>query len=219
MSTKSGKSGGSSGAMFEPSTTKEIQQGGDMRKKPDAQAVAETGPPIEALPPPAGLLDKMVKVKDRDVTINQGDDSTGTKFLGGSVLPDFNKFILKSVMSVMADSSAKDEALKEQIMITCAALAAFKPTDEIEGMLASQAVALHVGAMECLRRAMIPQQPFEIATRMRKDGANMMRAMTDMLEALDRKRGKGPQVVRVERVVVNEGGQAIVGNVTPGVKA
>jgi hypothetical protein len=27
--------------------------------------------------------------------------------------------------------------------------------------------------------------------------------------------GKGPQVVRVERVVVHEGGQAIVGNVQP----
>jgi hypothetical protein len=40
--------------------------------------------------------------------------------------------------------------------------------------------------------------------------------MTDMLDALDRKRGKGPQVVRVERVVVHEGGQAIVGNVKGG---
>ena len=40
--------------------------------------------------------------------------------------------------------------------------------------------------------------------------------MTDMLDALDRKRGKGPQVVRVERVVVHEGGQAIVGNVQAG---
>jgi hypothetical protein len=44
----------------------------------------------------------------------------------------------------------------------------------------------------------------------------MARAMTDMLDALDRKRGKGPQVVRVERVVVHEGGQAIVGNVQGG---
>ena len=45
----------------------------------------------------------------------------------------------------------------------------------------------------------------------------MARAMTDMLDALDRKRGKGPQqVVRVERVVVHEGGQAIVGNVKGG---
>jgi hypothetical protein len=37
--------------------------------------------------------------------------------------------------------------------------------------------------------------------------------MTDMLDALDRKRGKGPQVVRVERVVVHEGAQAVIGNV------
>jgi len=44
----------------------------------------------------------------------------------------------------------------------------------------------------------------------------MARAMTDMLDALDRKRGKGHQVVRVERVVVHEGGQAIVGNVKGG---
>jgi hypothetical protein len=56
------------------------------------------------------------------------------------------------------------------------------------------------------------------ASKLRKDGANLARGMTDMLEALDRKRGKGPQVVRVERVVVNEGGQAIVGNVQPAVK-
>lgn len=41
----------------------------------------------------------------------------------------------------------------------------------------------------------------------------MSRAMTDMLDAVDRKCGKGPQVVRVGRVVVQEGGQAIVGNV------
>jgi hypothetical protein len=40
--------------------------------------------------------------------------------------------------------------------------------------------------------------------------------MTDMVDALDRKRGKGPQVVRVERVTVHQGGQAIVGNVQAG---
>ena len=37
-----------------------------------------------------------------------------------------------------------------------------------------------------------------------------------MLEALDGKRGKGPQVVRVERVTVHQGGQAIVGTVQAG---
>jgi hypothetical protein len=85
-----------------------------------------------------------------------------------------------------------------------------------EGMIAGQCVALHFGAMECLRRAILPDQHPDIASKLRKDGANLARAMTDMIEALDRKRGKGPQVVRVERVVVHEGGQAIVGNVQGG---
>ena len=34
--------------------------------------------------------------------------------------------------------------------------------------------------------------------------------MVEMCEALDRRRGKGPQTIRVERVVVQDGGQAVV---------
>lgn len=83
-------------------------------------------------------------------------------------------------------------------------------------MLAAQATAMHLSAMECFRRSIIPEQPAEIASKLRRDGANLSRGMTDMLDALDRKRGRGPQVVRVERVVVHEGGQAVVGNVTAG---
>ncbi len=97
-----------------------------------------------------------------------------------------------------------------------AALAAFKPEDEIEGMMAAQAVALHFSAMECFRRAVIRDQSFEVASKLRRDGANLCRAMTEIVEALNRKRGKGAQVVRVERVVVQDGGQAIVGAVAQG---
>ena len=86
-------------------------------------------------------------------------------------------------------------------------------------MLAAQATAMHFQAMECFRRAVLPDQHSDVAAKLRKDGANLARGMTDMLEALDRKRGKGPQVVRVERVVVHEGGQAIVGNVQAGAMA
>ena len=108
----------------------------------------------------------------------------------------------------------------EQIFAaTAAALSAvqgFAPRDPVEGMMAAQAVALHHAAMECFRRAMIPAQPFEVTDRLRRQGANRSRAMVDMAEAIDRRRGKGPQVVRVERVVVQGGGQAIVGAITPG---
>jgi hypothetical protein len=37
-----------------------------------------------------------------------------------------------------------------------------------------------------------------------------------MIDGLARKRGKGPHIVRVERVVVDDGGRAIVGAVASG---
>jgi hypothetical protein len=97
-----------------------------------------------------------------------------------------------------------------------AALNAFHATDEIEGMIAAQAVAMHHGVMECGRRAMIRDQPYEVAQGYRKAAANMSRAFIELLSALDRKRGKGgQQKVTVEHVHVHAGGNAIVGAVAP----
>jgi hypothetical protein len=138
----------------------------------------------------------------------------GLKSMGGSGSPEFNDVLLKSV--VACTPNIDPDAASQRVAAVCAALAAFRPVDEIEGMLAAQAVAMHIGSMECFRRATIGGQHPEAASKLRRDGANLARGMTDMLEALDRKRGKGPQVVRVERVVVHEGGQAIVGNVQAG---
>ena len=71
--------------------------------------------------------------------------------------------------------------------------------------------------MSCLRRANVPGQTFE-ARRLNLDMANKLsRTYATLLEALDKHRGKGqPQVVRVERVNVEAGGQAIVGAVSHG---
>ncbi|WPB86418.1 hypothetical protein [Sediminicoccus rosea] len=93
------------------------------------------------------------------------------------------------------------------------AVAGFEPTDPVEGMMATLAVAQHAAAMECLRRAMLAEQPFEITTRLRHDAAKCTRAFAEMAEAIDRRRGKGQQTVRVEHVTVQAGGQAIVGAV------
>jgi hypothetical protein len=137
----------------------------------------------------------------------------GLKVMGGSEWPEFNQALLEATLATIPDNNPN--ATPNRFAAASAALAAFKPVDELEGMLAAQAVAMHHTATECFRRALIADQPADVASKLRKDGANLARGMTDMLDALDRKRGKGPQVVRVERVVVHEGGQAIVGNVQP----
>jgi hypothetical protein len=46
--------------------------------------------------------------------------------------------------------------------------------------------------------------------------SRMSRTYAALLEALNRHRGKGQQVVRVEHVTVQAGGQAIVGTVSQG---
>jgi hypothetical protein len=71
--------------------------------------------------------------------------------------------------------------------------------------------------MECSRRAMLVDQPFEAAQGYRKAAANASRTFVELMSALDKKRGKGgQQVVRVEHVHVHSGGKAIVGAVTGG---
>ena len=184
-------------------------------KAPRLEADLTPAPTVEQLP--AGV--QMAQGLDGTRDVVRLDEAKKDAFTdcGGSKSQAFNVTMFREVLGCLWVSNAKvDDAATTRMMLAAnAAMKSFKPADEIEGMIAAQAVALHFTAMECLRRANIAEQPFEIAARLRKDAANMMRTMTDMLEALDRKRGKGPQVVRVERVVVHEGGQAIVGNVAP----
>ena len=143
------------------------------------------------------------------------------KEIGGSEATGFNFWILKAALSVRSEAKWMTDADRsQQVSAIIQALRGFAPMDEIEGMMASQAVALHIGTMECLRRAAIPEQSFEVAQGLRKQGANLSRAYMEIVAALDRRRGKGvQQVVRVERVQVAAGGQAIVGNVNAGALA
>jgi hypothetical protein len=90
------------------------------------------------------------------------------------------------------------------------------PTDELEGMLAAQAMAAHHAAMECYRRAMLPEQPFEAWKENLNQANKLSRTYATLLEALNRHRGKGQQKISVEHVHVHAGGQAIVGAVETG---
>jgi hypothetical protein len=151
-----------------------------------------------------------LRTSERENRVIPAADDRGE---GGSRVDAFNLAILRATVNCIQTLGPETEEREKLILTAITALYAFKPQDEIEGMMAAQAVALHFGSMEALRRSMLPGQPADIAARLRKDGANLARAMADMVDALDRKRGKAQQVVRVERVVVKDGGQAIVGNV------
>jgi hypothetical protein len=63
---------------------------------------------------------------------------------------------------------------------------------------------------------MLAEQSFEGRRENLTQANKLSRTYAALLEALDRHRGKGQQKVTVEHVHVYQGGQAVVGVVTPG---
>lgn len=89
------------------------------------------------------------------------------------------------------------------------------PKDAAEALLVAQMAAIHQATMMMARRLNhvenIPQQ--DSAERALN---KLARTFAAQMDTLKRYRLKGQQTVRIERVTVEEGGQAIVGNVNHG---
>ncbi|MRX49906.1 hypothetical protein GI374_05450 [Paracoccus sp. S-4012] len=90
-----------------------------------------------------------------------------------------------------------------------------EPRDAAEALLLTQMAAVHQSTMMLARRLNhvenIPQQ--DAAERALN---KLARTFAAQMEALKRYRSKGQQLVRVERVTVESGAQAVVGNVSHG---
>jgi hypothetical protein len=135
-------------------------------------------------------------------------EATGTK------RPFLDLHLIKqTVSSLWIPEGLSEEGQHARIKSAIAMLQGIKPSDEIEGMLASQMVGTHSAAMECLRRAMLPNQSFEGREQNLKHGAKLLSIYARQIDALNKHRGKGQQKVTVEHVHVEAGGQAVVGNV------
>lgn len=94
-----------------------------------------------------------------------------------------------------------------------ASVVEIEPRDSTELMLATQMAAIHNASMDMLRRAMLSDQTFEGIEGFANLANKLMRTYTAQVEALNKYRTRGQQKITVQHVNVNEGGQAIVGDV------
>lgn len=124
---------------------------------------------------------------------------------------------LKEIVSLLW--APKSLPPKEQQMAVVRAIELMEdlaPSDGAESMLALQMVGTHLAAIECLRRAMIPDQLTPSRDINLRAAHKMMTLFAKQMEALNKHRGKGQQKVTVEYVNVESGAQAIVGSVEAG---
>jgi len=91
-----------------------------------------------------------------------------------------------------------------------------EPKDTIESLLAAQMVAVHNMAMEFSKRAMLSGQHPDAVNANVNRVTKLMRTFTAQVETLKKYRTGGKQTIQVQHVNVNEGGQAVVGNIQGG---
>jgi hypothetical protein len=97
-----------------------------------------------------------------------------------------------------------------------ATLQGIGPTNTIECLLATQMVAVHSATMEFAGRLQRTENP-DRRESLERSITRLARAFVAQVEGLKHLRSTGSQLVRVERVVVRDAAQAIVGNLTVGV--
>jgi hypothetical protein len=118
------------------------------------------------------------------------------------------------VVRQLGDASSQGGKVDERALnFMLSVVKGIKPRDQVEAMLATQMAAVHVATLTSARRLALAE------TLPGQDSAErafnrLSRTYAAQMEALERYRSGGGQNVTVQHVSVNDGGQAIVGNVT-----
>jgi hypothetical protein len=127
----------------------------------------------------------------------------------GTVSDDFLSGLISQLVNAGSHGRQIDE---DALNFMLSVVKGIKPKDQLEAMLAAQIAAIHMATMTFARRLA------HVETIAHQDSAEralnkLARTYAMQMEALRRYRTGGEQKVTVQHVSVNEGGQAIVGNV------
>ena len=150
---------------------------------------------------------KMTFGDDGALTVEVNDDDELRILYGVKTTPVAQGILATSLTALGNAKSCKD------LMASMAV--EMEPQDAVEAMLLSQMTATHI-AMTFLSKRTIDATGPELREGYERSMTRLSRTFIAQMDAFKKYRAKAQQTVRVERVTVNEGGQAIVGSVNHG---
>jgi len=106
--------------------------------------------------------------------------------------------------------TSENEVLINGVM---AAVSEINPKDPVESMLAAQMVSCHIQVMRLLEKVSSKDLTADLTDRYLRLADRLARTYTRQVEVLSSYRRKGSQKMTVEHITINDGGQAIVGNI------
>ena len=118
--------------------------------------------------------------------------------------------ILRQLVKASVSGENPDEV---NLSFMISMVKSIKPRDSVEAMLVAQMVSVHVMAMRCAHHLAHADDLAQHDGAARALG-RLARTFPAQIEALNRYRSQGEPAVTVQNVKVEDGGNAIVGNVT-----
>ena len=155
---------------------------------------------------------RIIVGEDNTMHFDHEDDLTAMRLIMNATGTCDYDFMIQFLGQV-GNAASKGRKLDESaINFMLSVVQGLRPQDEMEAMLGAHMAAVHMAIMTFVRRLA------HVDNIAQQDSAEralnkLMRTYTKQLEALKRYRTGGQQKMIVEHVTVNDGGQAVVGNV------
>jgi hypothetical protein len=143
-----------------------------------------------------------------------GDEKRWWDRLKAALGTTSSDFVNATLVQIQNASRMPSGGISEtSVNAVLAFIEAAEPKNEMEAALAIQMACTHAVAMAVLSRAGGAYGGDRHVAMMASAGARLLNAFTAQIETMRRLRGGGTQIIRIERVEVRDGGQAVIGNV------
>ena len=169
--------------------------------------------PMAATDPAGAAAMPQIKISPEGFYIDHPDPELGDRLMAdalGAVDLDAMHGLLRQLARASAKGQ-KPDANSLAFMISMAR--SIRPRDSIEAMLVAQMVSVHVMAMRCAYHLANAEDVARQDSAARALG-KLARVFPAQIDALSRYRNNGGPAITVQNVSVQDGGKAIVGNVT-----
>ena len=154
-----------------------------------------------------------IKISRRGVSIDHPDQDAGERLMAAALgVADRDAMfgLLRQLVKASVVGRRPDAA---DLAFMISTVESIKPRDAIEAMLVAQMAAVHVAAMRLAHQlgSAADVASKESATRAL---TRLVRTFQAQIEALNRHRNASEPAITVQNLSVQDGGKAIVGNVT-----
>jgi hypothetical protein len=188
-------------------TNREVSAQKAYRKR---QAASRPVPPIKV-----SMSQREDGARVASIMVSHPDQTLAFELLAEATASESQAFLtgtLDALGMVAQRGGVVDEG---QMNYAVSMVSGIRPRDQLEATLAVQMAAIHMATMSAAAN-MSGAKTNEVREMYEKAMNRLARTFVAQVEGLKRYRSKGEQRVIVERVTVEKGGQAIVGNVAHG---